>query len=129
MAGKRKVEYNFFCEACVKGFTFQSKYSGHIESGSHKMFVENLNIEARDSEEVQPEGFESPEVLPYFNESIDKVTYEVESTHITADTCLYRMYMSYQVAVVKKVKSTQSPPSHQIQRLMKMNLTWVSKYC
>lgn len=75
MAGKRKAEYNFFCEACEKGFTFQSKYSRHIESGSHKMFVESLNIEAHDSEDVQPEGLESPEVLPYFNERIDKVTY------------------------------------------------------
>ena len=31
----------FFCEACGKGFDYQSKFARHLESGDHQMFVES----------------------------------------------------------------------------------------
>ena len=44
MAAKRKAESPYFCEACGKGFDYKSKFSRHLESGSHKMYVESLAI-------------------------------------------------------------------------------------
>ena len=44
MAAKRKAESTYFCEACEKGFDYKSKFVRHLESGSHKMYVESLTI-------------------------------------------------------------------------------------
>ena len=44
MAAKRKAESTYFCEACGKGFDYKSKFARHLESGSHKMYVESLTI-------------------------------------------------------------------------------------
>ena len=41
---KRKSESPFDCEVCEMGFDYQSKYARHLESGSHKMFAESLNL-------------------------------------------------------------------------------------
>ena len=54
MAAKRRAESCFFCEACGKGFDYQSKFARHLESENHQMFVESLKLVQE--ADVQDEG-------------------------------------------------------------------------
>lgn len=72
MAAKRKAESTYFCEACEKGFDYKSKYSRHLESGSHKMYVQSLTIMSEsDSLQGQLPGAEPQPLEDLLPASVD----------------------------------------------------------
>ena len=111
MAAKRKAESPYFCEACGKGFDYKSKFSRHLESGSHKMYVESLAI-MPESESLQGQPLEPTQSLLNSDDTILPATlHDIPDiiVPLTLNTYNFSMHLTlYFVIIVEKVANESS---------------------